>query len=281
MSRFIAYLKMSRVSNLPTVWANCMVAIAATGNFSWLIFVYMSGICSLFYSAGMILNDVCDSEIDRKERPNRPIPAGIIKRQEALIIAIFVMLLGVICCQLLYSNFRLWHIISPILLVCVIVLYNMWHKGNYFSPLVMASCRFMVYFVAALSTTDQFFPIVIIHIALVASSYIVGLTYMAMQENLNKIKNYWPMLFLLMPFVYSYFLGAQFTFGLLAFIWVLCNVRLLYNRKIKQAIGGLISGVCLVDAMLLSTILPVSSLLWCFVLLFICTFFAQKFIPGT
>ena len=92
MSQFIAYLKMSRISNLPTVWGNCLLAIAITNTFTWQYFVVAAAICSLFYVAGMILNDVCDSEIDRRERPQRPIPSGVVKRSTAFMVASFLML---------------------------------------------------------------------------------------------------------------------------------------------------------------------------------------------
>ena len=35
---------------------------------------------ALFYTAGMILNDVADLEVDRRERPERPLPSGAVSR---------------------------------------------------------------------------------------------------------------------------------------------------------------------------------------------------------
>ena len=279
MSQFIAYLKMSRISNLPTVWGNCLLAIAITDTFTWQYFAITAAICSLFYVAGMILNDVCDSEIDRRERPQRPIPSGVVKRQTAFIVAVFFMLCAIVTCEFIYNSHSLWHILAPIVLAMVIVVYNVWHKGNCFSPFVMASCRFMVYIVAALSASSILAQKIVI-IAAVSASYIVGLTYMAMQENLYKVKNYWPTLFLALPFVYAVVNEAQIVYIAITLLWVLYNISLLYHKRIKNAIGGLIAGICFVDAMLLSTASSVEVLPY-FLLLFICTFFAQKFIPGT
>ena len=39
---------------------------------------------ALFYTAGMILNDVADLEVDRRERPERPLPSGAVSRTAAL-----------------------------------------------------------------------------------------------------------------------------------------------------------------------------------------------------
>ncbi|BBM83272.1 UbiA family prenyltransferase [Candidatus Uabimicrobium amorphum] len=279
MSQFIAYLKMSRVSNLPTVWGNCLLAMTAIGNFTWSHFAMVSAICSLFYVAGMILNDVCDSEIDRKERPQRPIPSGIVKRHTALLVATLILLSAIFIYEFIYAYPSLWQTLAPLALAAVIVLYDVWHKGNNFSPFIMAACRFMVYIVAALSIASYPTQNIIV-MAAVAASYIVGLTYMAMQENLYKVKNYWPALFLALPFLYAAIHQAQIIYIVIAFLWVLYNIFLLYNKRIKNAIGGLIAGICFVDAMLLSTVSSTESLPYFFVL-FVCTFFAQKFIPGT
>ena len=35
---------------------------------------------ALFYTAGMILNDVLDDDVDRRERPERPLPSGAVSR---------------------------------------------------------------------------------------------------------------------------------------------------------------------------------------------------------
>src|SRR4051794_12595089 len=39
---------------------------------------------SCVYLAGMVLNDVADAEVDRRERTGRPIPSGRISRKNAM-----------------------------------------------------------------------------------------------------------------------------------------------------------------------------------------------------
>jgi 4-hydroxybenzoate polyprenyltransferase len=46
----------------------------------------------LLYIAGIVLNDYFDIEIDRKERPSRPLPSGRVPKRHALIIAIAALL---------------------------------------------------------------------------------------------------------------------------------------------------------------------------------------------
>ncbi|MBN2600952.1 MAG: geranylgeranylglycerol-phosphate geranylgeranyltransferase, partial [Candidatus Marinimicrobia bacterium] len=48
------------------------------------------------------LNDYCDAEIDRINRPNRPIPQGCISRKEALVFAVGLFVLGsLLACPIL------------------------------------------------------------------------------------------------------------------------------------------------------------------------------------
>ena len=70
-------LELGRVSNLPTVWTNVACGAALSGaplRAAPLVLVAVAG--SLFYVGGMLLNDAFDAEIDRRERPERPIPSG-------------------------------------------------------------------------------------------------------------------------------------------------------------------------------------------------------------
>src|SRR6185369_9807591 len=72
-----AYLDLCRVSNLPTVWTNVLAAcLLATGAFAAGTVFLLAGSLSCFYLGGMVLNDLCDRDYDRINRPSRPIPAG-------------------------------------------------------------------------------------------------------------------------------------------------------------------------------------------------------------
>ena len=70
-------LRLGRISNLPTVWSNTLVGAVLVGGGSpdGRLFALLIAM-SLFYVAGMYLNDAFDWPIDAQERPERPIPAG-------------------------------------------------------------------------------------------------------------------------------------------------------------------------------------------------------------
>ena len=78
VSRWNLYLKLGRVSNLPTVWTNVVAGAALTGaslSVAQLVPLWLAlSSCSDF--GGMFLNDAFDRHIDARERPERPIPKG-------------------------------------------------------------------------------------------------------------------------------------------------------------------------------------------------------------
>src|SRR5213596_1799456 len=70
------WLVLGRVSNLPTVWSNCLAGwwLGGGGNFAKLPFL-IAGV-TLLYIGGMFLNDAFDEQFDRQHRKERPIPSG-------------------------------------------------------------------------------------------------------------------------------------------------------------------------------------------------------------
>lgn len=96
-----AWLEVLRVSNLPTVWTNVLVgvvlsiAIARPSDPSLVAVLLAITAGSCLYLAGMVFNDVFDVEIDRRERPGRPIPSGRIGRGAATAFGMVLLGIGV------------------------------------------------------------------------------------------------------------------------------------------------------------------------------------------
>src|SRR5476649_1795380 len=69
-------LVLGRVSNLPTVWSNCLAGwwLGGGGNYRKLPLLLLG--LSALYIGGMYLNDAFDEDFDRQRRPERPIPSG-------------------------------------------------------------------------------------------------------------------------------------------------------------------------------------------------------------
>jgi 4-hydroxybenzoate polyprenyltransferase len=69
-------LVLGRVSNLPTVWSNCLAGwVLAGGGIQNELLVFCAG-ATFLYLGGMFLNDAFDTDFDRRHRPERPIVSG-------------------------------------------------------------------------------------------------------------------------------------------------------------------------------------------------------------
>ena len=85
MMKLTTAAKLGRVSNLPTVWTNVLAGCVLAGGSLGVATVLTLGVlATLLYVAGMFLNDAFDAEIDARERPERPIPAGEVSRAVVL-----------------------------------------------------------------------------------------------------------------------------------------------------------------------------------------------------
>ena len=75
-SRLRTLLILGRVSNLPTVWSNCLAGwwLAGAGSAGKLPLLLLG--ISAQYIGGMYLNDAFDADFDRQRRAARPIPSG-------------------------------------------------------------------------------------------------------------------------------------------------------------------------------------------------------------
>jgi len=71
-----AYLELLRPANVTTALADVLAGFAVAGlsNRAALPWLLVSTAC--LYAGGVVLNDVFDREVDRLERPERPIPSG-------------------------------------------------------------------------------------------------------------------------------------------------------------------------------------------------------------
>lgn len=253
-------LRLGRVSNLPTVWTNVAAGIALSGALlSPALFLALALAFSLFYVAGMYLNDAFDREIDARERPERPIPAGLVPARTVfaagfgLLAAGWLLLLAI---GYLPAEGTGWRgPLAGALLAAAILLYDAWHKGNPLSPLLMGLCRLLVYLGAGAAAAAALPPALLIA-AGVALAYLIGLTYAAKQENLQQIGNLWPLAFLAVPAAYAVWTattgpaGTLAAFAFLAWLGYALSFLLRPERRnVPRAVVSLIAGLCLLDAL--------------------------------
>jgi 4-hydroxybenzoate polyprenyltransferase len=109
MSRFYAHLVLMRPANIITAIADILLGFAASGSVQlilqdselgaahpqlrvlyWLIAATIG-----LYGGGVVFNDVFDADLDRVERPERPIPSGAASRLSASLLGGLLLLGGV------------------------------------------------------------------------------------------------------------------------------------------------------------------------------------------
>ena len=159
------YLRLGRVSNLPTVWTNARRRRARRrGRRARAAWPSSRLAISLFYVGGMFLNDAFDREIDARERPERPIPSGRVSAGTVFALGFGLLAGGVLAVAAAAvgpTRGGLGAVASGVLLAGVIVVYDAWHKENPLSPLVMGLCRVLVYLTAALAVAGRIGPAVL------------------------------------------------------------------------------------------------------------------------
>ena len=250
----------------------------------------MIGAMSLFYVGGMYLNDAFDADIDAIERPERPIPSGQVRRTLVFRLGFVMLAFGIVL--LAWAGFGwpggtgVWPPLCGLGLAIAIIAYDRHHKTNAMSPLLMGMCRVFVY-VAAGACFVFPLPAGLLVGAALLLSYLIGLTYVAKQENLGQVKNLWPLIFLAAPVLYGATLlphavglwpfWAAFTGWILVALWF---VKRRQAGDIPRAVVGLIAGISLFDAMLIAVHAPPKMALIA-VAGFALTLALQKFISGT
>lgn len=286
-------LTLGRTSNLPTVWSNMLAGAVLSGAVfapSSLALLVLCG--SAFYEGGMFLNDAFDADIDAKERPNRPIPSGQVSKKAVFGIGFGLLGLGLVLLGLAptlhWSKPGIFPFLAGLGTCAAVLVYNAWHKGHAWSPIVMGACRAGLYATAALTVSGKLGSNVIIGAASLWL-YIVGLTHIARFENGSVMARTWVAAFVLSPLVASApsIVAQRNALAALCFLallgWSLRSMSFALRGgkgQIPRAVVTLIAGVSLVDALVISlhgTPYGVLAALGCFLI----TLKWQRRIPGT
>ncbi|NUP13715.1 MAG: UbiA family prenyltransferase [Polyangiaceae bacterium] len=182
--RIRLHARLGRVSNLPTVCSNVLAgAVLGGGTTHPAVLVLLTIAMCSFYVGGMYLNDAFDRKIDAIERPERPIPSHLIDARRVFAIG-FAALgagIGILAGLRLVGHGHAGTMASALALAFVIVVYDVWHKGNPFGPFLMATCRVLVYVTAALATGART-PGPVIVGSVILFGYLSALTYVAKHE---------------------------------------------------------------------------------------------------
>lgn len=285
-------LQLGRISNLPTVWTNGLVgALLAGGALADPRLPLLLLALSLFYVGGMFLNDAFDSAFDAQHRPDRPIPSGQVSAREVFVWGFGLLGAGLALVTLASRGADgLPHgpaLVSALGLAAAIVAYDRHHKGNSLSPLLMGLCRVLVVTTAALAVAAGGLTPAVWLAAGALLCHLIGLTYAAKQEHLDRLGALWPLGFLAVPVLVGLGLALQapLVWPLLAMHVAMLAAALRRLRRrdrgdVPRAVVTLIAGMSLLDAMLLAGAgQPMAAALA--LAGFALTLFLQRWVAGT
>jgi 4-hydroxybenzoate polyprenyltransferase len=284
-------LRLGRISNLPTVWTNVLAgSLLAGASLADPELPLLMLALSFFYIGGMFLNDAFDREFDAQHRPERPIPSGAVSVQAVFLMGFGLLMLGmagVTWASRSLDGAPAWRaVISSAALAGAIVFYDAYHKGNPLSPLVMGLCRVLVYVTAAYSVS-RVLPAPVLAAAVALLCHLIGLTYIAKQEHLDRLGNLWPVTFLAVPVLYGLALALSapivwvpLALYAAALAFALSLLRRRARGDVPRAVVMLIASMSLLDGVVLAGgghILAVALTSIAFVL----TLALQRWVSGT
>lgn len=278
-----ALLVMGRVSNLPTVWSNCLAGWLLGGGGDWHLFAVLGSGATFLYLGGMFLNDAFDAEFDRQHRRERPIPAGVISEWKAWCLSFMLLASGAVVLLLLGGLvFKV-----TLALVVTIVAYNAFHQQFSLAPILMAMCRvFLVILGAAAAQRGP--DGLALWCAAALGVYVAGLSFLAREEHRPGAVKYWPSVLLFGPIALCLLVndgpfGRQgLVLAFVLFCWLLGCLITAYGvprGRLSEAVAKLLAGIVLVDLAAVGPVAP--ELVIVFPGLFILALLLQRFVPAT
>lgn len=151
------WFDLARAGNLPSVASNVLAALVlsapagALPEPARLAGAVIGG--ALVYAGGATFNDVFDADFDRRHRPERAIPRGLVSRGAAAWVAALEMLVGLTLLVALGAG-PLW----AAALAATILLYDWVHKRWIGSVVLMAGCRALLALTLASMPGHAFTP---------------------------------------------------------------------------------------------------------------------------
>ena len=179
MNRPKALAELLRLSALPTAMADIFAGYLFRHDdlAPHATFVALLAASSMIYLGGMVLNDVCDIEQDRRERPGRPIPSGRIALPSARLLAMTLLGTGLVIASIVSQTSAM---LAAVLVACVVA-YDARFKATPFGPLLMGACRGLNVLLG-MSTASPIMHGPSIHFALAMTAYVIGITWFGRRE---------------------------------------------------------------------------------------------------
>ncbi len=276
-------LVMGRISNLPTVWSNCLAGWLLGGGGEAARFNLLCLGATLVYLGGMFLNDAFDVGFDSQHRRQRPIPAGLIDVGTVWKLGFASLALGLLTLAWLGKVTG----VLALLLVVAVVIYDAVHKAVTLAPVLMALCRLLLYLVAA-STTREGVVGLAVWSGLALALYVVGLSYLARHESTPRPVRWWPLSLLAAPVALALVVNTEayaqlaWWLSLILACWIIRCLRHTFGQgphDVGRTVAGLLAGIVWVD--LLAVAGMSIGICLAFAALFALARLSQRFVPAT
>ncbi len=187
MNRMQAYAQLVRLPNLPTALADILLGFLATGSPTdwrrWPTYLLLMAASACLYCGGMVWNDYFDRDLDKRERPERPIPSGKITPRQAALCGAGLVIAGIVLAFLagLVAGGWVAPTVLALLLTAAIFLYDGWLKRTVVGPVAMGACRFLNVMLGV-APAAALLPTRGVYLAFLVGLYIVGVTWLARTE---------------------------------------------------------------------------------------------------
>lgn len=146
----IGYLRLMRLANIVTavsdILAGITIACYAVGK-EWSQLSFLPVLLLIvstigLYGGGVVFNDVFDADLDKVERPERPIPSGLIPKNSAALFASLLLLLAVIAAALVHKEVFSSSFFLALATAVAALIYDKWGKHHsLLGPVNMGLCR--------------------------------------------------------------------------------------------------------------------------------------------
>jgi len=269
------YLVLVRLPNLFTLPSNILVGMATVSSLAFSLtslsqFLLLVTISVLLYCVGIVLNDLYDFDIDKKERPNRPLPSGKISRRSAIVlVAIFSTIALILSLQVSFSTL----VISSILF-SVIFGYDKYLKNTHAGPFTIASARVMNILLGtsvSLRSVDSYSQIVTLTFVLIITFVYVSLIGFISRYEVHGFSDNTKLLLpaaivatvissiILFSLMGFFKLESLITLSLFSFIMIISFSRI-YRRdsgRTQQIVQNMIMSIIVLDSTFLTGIIGI------------------------
>lgn len=182
LQNIFGYLRLMRIGNcLIAFFAIFATSFFISQSFDLRIPVLLGAMAALFVmGGGNSLNDYFDFEIDKLNKPHRPIPSGLITRQNALVFSIYLFFAGF----LLGLFLNIFALSIVFLNTCLLIVYARYSKTMPFSANILIALMTSSVFIYS----GTILTVININIIILASSAFFVMTAREILKDIEDIR---------------------------------------------------------------------------------------------